>query len=287
MTSMTGTPQPYSGYASPITATSFLTSLPGPTSKVSPKQKPVNVFSDDGSFLERFQRSKKEGEDKRRAEEALARQVDRFFRCLKSHRVCASAGRGNLMRDFLIGTLCQRKRGKRPQLETSSALTQGNPAKKFKAYGDSLFEFDCFNRYLRNFKFSHTLKMSYPTAVLRIDIKAAQLARSYCRLARHQVGNLITAEQHICGLRLPPNGCHELPSGNTGPSVQNSKDRMSVKIGTSTSQVIVIRVSPDHTRAHHDFAWMDGCSDLGESIPPVLLQPPFLKPPHGLESSDP
>ncbi|KAG2337050.1 hypothetical protein BDR05DRAFT_805332 [Suillus weaverae] len=70
---MTASPQPYSGYTFPITTISSSTSLPGTSSKVPPKPKPVNVFSNDGSFLERFQRSKKEKEDKRKAEEALAR----------------------------------------------------------------------------------------------------------------------------------------------------------------------------------------------------------------------
>ncbi|KIK41182.1 hypothetical protein CY34DRAFT_221468 [Suillus luteus UH-Slu-Lm8-n1] len=103
---MTASPQPYSGYAFPIMATSPSTSLPGASSKVPPKPKPVNVFSNDGSFLERFQRSKKDQEDKRKAEEALARQRefdDRF-----------------------------RKRGKRHQPDTSSTVTQGQPTKKVK-----------------------------------------------------------------------------------------------------------------------------------------------------------
>ncbi|KAG1732301.1 hypothetical protein EDB19DRAFT_1291729 [Suillus lakei] len=68
-------------------ATSSSTSLPGTSFKVppKPKPKPVNVFSNDGFFLERFQRSKKAGaeEDKRKAEEA-------------------SRGRGDLMRDLSV-----------------------------------------------------------------------------------------------------------------------------------------------------------------------------------------
>ncbi|KAG8897270.1 hypothetical protein FRB99_008272 [Tulasnella sp. 403] len=37
------------------------------------KPKPVNVFSNDGSFLERFQRTKKAKEERRRQEELLAK----------------------------------------------------------------------------------------------------------------------------------------------------------------------------------------------------------------------
>ncbi|KAG1780711.1 hypothetical protein EV702DRAFT_734962 [Suillus placidus] len=109
---MTASPRPYSGYTFPITTISSSTSLPGTSSKVPPKPKPVNVFSNDGSFLERFQRSKKEEEDKRKAEEALARQRqfdDRF-----------------------------RKRGKRHQPDTPSTVTQGKPTKKVKVDGASL-----------------------------------------------------------------------------------------------------------------------------------------------------
>ncbi|KAN0074638.1 hypothetical protein V8E55_011687 [Tylopilus felleus] len=70
-----------SPYATPPSASSSSTSLPSTTSKAPAKPKPVNVFSNDGSFLERFQRSKQEEEDKRKAEEALAKKrqfADRF-----------------------------------------------------------------------------------------------------------------------------------------------------------------------------------------------------------------
>ncbi|KAG2138575.1 uncharacterized protein EDB93DRAFT_1330417 [Suillus bovinus] len=104
-------PQSYPGYAFPITATLSPTS-PGTSSKVPPKPKPVNVFSNDGSFLERFQRSRKDEEDKRKAQEALARKKqfdDRF-----------------------------RKRGKRQQPDTASTVAQGKPTKKVKVDGPSL-----------------------------------------------------------------------------------------------------------------------------------------------------
>ncbi|KAI6123806.1 hypothetical protein EDD16DRAFT_1564659 [Pisolithus croceorrhizus] len=105
----------------PVTPTSSSISLPSTTTKVPvpPKQKPVNVFSNDGSFLERFQRNKRvEEEEKRKAELALARKrqfADRF-----------------------------KNRGKRhfPPPDTPSAVgttdEQENPAKKPKFDGTSL-----------------------------------------------------------------------------------------------------------------------------------------------------
>ncbi|KAG8935758.1 hypothetical protein FRC03_006443 [Tulasnella sp. 419] len=39
----------------------------------SAKSKPVNIFSNDGSFLERFQRSKKEEDEKKKQEELLTK----------------------------------------------------------------------------------------------------------------------------------------------------------------------------------------------------------------------
>lgn len=53
------TPQFFPGYTSPTTF--YPTSLPSITPKGPPKPKPVNIFSNDGSFLERFQRLKKVG----------------------------------------------------------------------------------------------------------------------------------------------------------------------------------------------------------------------------------
>ncbi|KAI6044905.1 hypothetical protein EDC04DRAFT_274198 [Pisolithus marmoratus] len=75
----------------PATPTSSFISLPCTTTKapaVPPKQKPVNVFSNDGSFLERFQRNRREDEEKRKAELALARKrqfADRFRNRGKRH----------------------------------------------------------------------------------------------------------------------------------------------------------------------------------------------------------
>ncbi|KAJ8582313.1 hypothetical protein M405DRAFT_572737 [Rhizopogon salebrosus TDB-379] len=110
------TPPYFPGYACPTTAIFYPTSLPSTVvSKVPLKPKPVNVFSNDGSFPERFQRKKKE-ENKQKAEEALARkrQFDERFR----------------------------KRGKRRQPDTSSAATPTEihvrPAKKVKVDATSL-----------------------------------------------------------------------------------------------------------------------------------------------------
>ncbi|KAG8871475.1 hypothetical protein FRB97_008651, partial [Tulasnella sp. 331] len=60
--------------------------LPGPSvppakSQSASKPKPVNVFSNDGSFLERFQRTKKEEDEKKKQDEATTRKRafdDRF-----------------------------------------------------------------------------------------------------------------------------------------------------------------------------------------------------------------
>jgi len=66
-------------YSSATSSSTFLPSTS--TSKASYKAKPVNVFSNDGSFLERFQRGKQEEDDRRKAEDALAKKrqfADRF-----------------------------------------------------------------------------------------------------------------------------------------------------------------------------------------------------------------
>ncbi|KAG2092275.1 hypothetical protein BD769DRAFT_1522355, partial [Suillus cothurnatus] len=109
----------------PITASSSSVP-PGTSSKVPPKPKPVNVFSNDGSFLERFQRSKKEEEDKRKAEEALARKRqfdDRFV---------------SITSAISFYNQPDSKRGKRPQPDSSSTVTQGKPTKKVKVNSASL-----------------------------------------------------------------------------------------------------------------------------------------------------
>lgn len=106
----TPTPQHGSGYASP-TAHSH-TSTPGPSSSASskppPKPKPTNVFSNDGSFLERFQRIQKDEEEKKKQEEILARKrtFDSRFK----------------------------QRGKRPSPDSSDSksTTIDSPAKKIK-----------------------------------------------------------------------------------------------------------------------------------------------------------
>jgi len=57
------------------------TPTPQAKSQSSSKPKPVNVFSNDGSFLERFQRTKKEEDEKKKHDEAISRKRafdDRF-----------------------------------------------------------------------------------------------------------------------------------------------------------------------------------------------------------------
>jgi len=97
------TPQSNSGYASPALSSS---SIPPPKPSL-PKSKPTNVFSNDGSFLERFQRSKREGEEKKKQEDALARKRDFDTRF--------------------------KKRGKRPapsDSSTSATVVEDPPSKK-------------------------------------------------------------------------------------------------------------------------------------------------------------
>ncbi|TFK52686.1 hypothetical protein OE88DRAFT_1725260 [Heliocybe sulcata] len=72
------TPSPAPGYAhSPSPAPP----APGVSKPSASKTKPTNVFSNDGSFLERFQRIKREEEEKKKQEEAFMRKRtfdDRF-----------------------------------------------------------------------------------------------------------------------------------------------------------------------------------------------------------------
>ncbi|KAH0826162.1 hypothetical protein J3R83DRAFT_5582, partial [Lanmaoa asiatica] len=105
---------PASGYATPHSTTSS-TSLPSATSKAPSKSKPINVFSNDGSFLERFQRSKQK------------QFADRFVRRLvQSPSISISHS-----------SHTQKTRGKHPPPpDSSSAVTSTdldpNPAKKPK-----------------------------------------------------------------------------------------------------------------------------------------------------------
>ncbi|TCD68346.1 hypothetical protein EIP91_010984 [Steccherinum ochraceum] len=79
--SNTPTPQPSSGYASPNPSSS--TGTPHSSKpNAAAKPKPSNVFSNDGSFLQRFQHLKKDEEEKKKQEETLAkkRQFDNRFK---------------------------------------------------------------------------------------------------------------------------------------------------------------------------------------------------------------
>ncbi|PSR70843.1 hypothetical protein PHLCEN_2v13284 [Hermanssonia centrifuga] len=100
--SSTSTPQPPSGYASPAPSTSSTVSTSKPNHS---KSKAANVFSNDGSFLERFQHLKKDEEERKKQEETLTRkrEFDSRFK----------------------------KRGKRPPPDTASSSTvTDNPSKK-------------------------------------------------------------------------------------------------------------------------------------------------------------
>ncbi|KAM6494510.1 hypothetical protein JOM56_010871 [Amanita muscaria] len=57
--------------SSPSPVTTSGPATPGPNKTTTKKPKPFNVFTNDGSFLERFQQSKKEEEEKRRKEEDI------------------------------------------------------------------------------------------------------------------------------------------------------------------------------------------------------------------------
>jgi len=102
--SSTSTSQPGSGYASPAHPSSTASS-----SKL--KTKAANVFSNDGSFLQRFQHLKKDEEEKKKQEDTMAkkRAFDNRFK----------------------------NRGKRPAPDESdsspSTATTENPSKKPKA----------------------------------------------------------------------------------------------------------------------------------------------------------
>ncbi|KAI8978708.1 hypothetical protein BD414DRAFT_494160, partial [Trametes punicea] len=77
--SVVSSPLPSSGYAS---STRLSTSPPPPKPNTHPKPKPVNIFSNDGSFLERFQRIKQEEDEKKKQEEILRkkREFDNRFK---------------------------------------------------------------------------------------------------------------------------------------------------------------------------------------------------------------
>ncbi|KAI0086920.1 hypothetical protein BDY19DRAFT_907807 [Irpex rosettiformis] len=106
--SASGTPMPQatSGYASPAPSASSPSTTSSSKPNV-PKTKPANVFSNDGSFLERFQHLKKDEEEKKKQEETLQRkrEFDSRFK----------------------------RRGKRPAPDsTNSDTSTENPAKKSK-----------------------------------------------------------------------------------------------------------------------------------------------------------
>ncbi|KAL1729739.1 hypothetical protein FB107DRAFT_256605 [Schizophyllum commune] len=100
-------PVPYPTYTYP-----YPIGVPvAPMKPATKKPKPVNVFSNDGSFLERIQRSRREEEEKRKAQEAFQAKIhfeDRF-----------------------------KRRGKRPAPDcTCTQSPTDHPAKKPRAEGE-------------------------------------------------------------------------------------------------------------------------------------------------------
>ncbi|KDQ62832.1 hypothetical protein JAAARDRAFT_203863 [Jaapia argillacea MUCL 33604] len=75
-------PQGYAGSPSPAPSGSSSGAPPSSKPGSSSKPKPTNVFSNDGSFLERFQRLKREEEEKKKQEDAVAkkRNFDQRFK---------------------------------------------------------------------------------------------------------------------------------------------------------------------------------------------------------------
>ncbi|KAH9924325.1 uncharacterized protein BXZ73DRAFT_91313 [Epithele typhae] len=121
------TPVPTSGYASPAPSSS---TTPAPPSKPNapPKPKPVNVFSNDGSFLERFQRLKKEEDEKKKQEDVITKCVSNPC-CVAMDLICS---RHRRKREFDSRF---KNRGKRRSPDTSSpapATESPTPAKKAK-----------------------------------------------------------------------------------------------------------------------------------------------------------
>ncbi|KAL1705229.1 hypothetical protein EV121DRAFT_290657 [Schizophyllum commune] len=106
-TSQSTSPVPYPTYTYP-----YPIGVPvAPMKPATKKPKPVNVFSNDGSFLERIQRSRREEEEKRKAQEAFQAKIhfeDRF-----------------------------KRRGKRPAPDcTCTQSSTDRPAKKLRAEGE-------------------------------------------------------------------------------------------------------------------------------------------------------
>jgi len=74
------------------------------------------VFTNDGSFLERFQRNKKEEEEKKQQEDTLARKRDFDARF--------------------------KKRGKRPPPDSAGSITEENPQAKKPKFDKPMTEYE-------------------------------------------------------------------------------------------------------------------------------------------------
>ncbi|EJF63259.1 hypothetical protein BD309DRAFT_989486 [Dichomitus squalens] len=124
--SSASTPLPSSGYASP--APLLTTPAPPKPNNAAPKPKPVNVFSNDGSFLERFQRLKKEEDEKKKQEEILAKcgSFTLNLSCIATNHLRLPHRKREFDNRF-------KNRGKRRSPDTSSSTpATENPAKKAK-----------------------------------------------------------------------------------------------------------------------------------------------------------
>ncbi|KAI1785522.1 hypothetical protein LXA43DRAFT_976145 [Ganoderma leucocontextum] len=138
--SSSSTPVPSSGYASPAPLST--TPAPPKPNNAAPKPKPVNVFSNDGSFLERFQRLKKEEDEKKKTEDTIAKYVPFPIPpppSPSSTHILTSPSSAHILTSYSF--LCRKrefdnrfkKRGKRPSPDSSSSTpATENPAKKAK-----------------------------------------------------------------------------------------------------------------------------------------------------------
>ncbi|KAI5123143.1 hypothetical protein M0805_000846 [Coniferiporia weirii] len=106
------------------------------TSKSSHKPKPTNVFSDDGSFLERFQRVKREDEDKKKRDQELEskRMFESRFRNRGKRR--APSAEPTLVDSSDSASASTSASSKKAKLETEKPLTAYE--KEVKSYSDSL-----------------------------------------------------------------------------------------------------------------------------------------------------
>ncbi|KAH8113497.1 hypothetical protein DFH11DRAFT_1727520 [Phellopilus nigrolimitatus] len=130
---MSTTPAPQimatSGRSTPATRPSATPTPSSSKTSSSHKPKPANVFSDDGSFLERFKRTKMEDEDKKKREQELEtkRQFENRFKNRGKRRAPSSEPSAESSDDAPA---------KKPKINTEKALTAYE--KEVKSYTGSL-----------------------------------------------------------------------------------------------------------------------------------------------------